>query len=193
MYFCVHRRLAPPVWRGHVHPAFRRERDVPRHIHRALSLAHVDGICVGVVDAERRSVTPPVNASRRLWTTSCATVPTRRCRWCTSRLSWADTTPSALRVRSHGGRSGRRVVIVVASPGDLLRDDDFNRVTATCWSDPGAIDARNLDAHLAAYPYDYVLYEPKLCRTLKVTCPRGASFVGSLSGALPSSIISAGG
>lgn len=47
---------------------------------------------------------------------------------------------------------------------------------ATCWSDPGAIDARNLDAHLAAYPYDYVLYEPKLCRTLKVTCPARSKF-----------------
>ena len=47
---------------------------------------------------------------------------------------------------------------------------------ATCWSDPGTVDARTLDAHLAAYPFDNVLYSPKLCPTLKVTCPARSKY-----------------
>ena len=47
---------------------------------------------------------------------------------------------------------------------------------ATCWSDPGTVDARTLDAHLAAYPFDNVLYAPKLCPTLKVTCPARSKY-----------------
>jgi len=47
---------------------------------------------------------------------------------------------------------------------------------ATCWSDPGAVTSHNLDAHLEAYPFDYVLYVPKPCPTLGFTCPARSKF-----------------
>ena len=45
-----------------------------------------------------------------------------------------------------------------------------------CFSDPGTVNAYTLDAQLATYPHDHVLYEPKICPTLGVTCPARSKF-----------------
>jgi palmitoyltransferase len=47
---------------------------------------------------------------------------------------------------------------------------------AVCFSDPGVVDAYTLDAQLAAYPHDHVLYKPKTCPTLGVTCPARSKY-----------------
>ena len=45
-----------------------------------------------------------------------------------------------------------------------------------CWSDPGVINASNLEAHYRAHPFDGVLYRPKECPTLGVTVPARSKF-----------------
>ena len=47
---------------------------------------------------------------------------------------------------------------------------------AVCFSDPGTVDAHTLDAQLATYPHDHVLYKPKICPTLGVTCPARSKY-----------------
>ena len=47
---------------------------------------------------------------------------------------------------------------------------------AVCFSDPGVVDAHTLDAQLATYPHDHVLYKPKTCPTLGVTCPARSKY-----------------
>jgi len=58
-------------------------------------------------------------------------------------------------------------VLMLASIGTWL---------ATCWSDPGAVHAGNLAAHLQAYPFDGVMYTPKECPTLGRANPPHACF-----------------
>lgn len=36
------------------------------------------------------------------------------------------------------------------------------------FANPGVITKENVDAYLELYPYDYVLYSPKECTTLKI-------------------------
>ena len=47
---------------------------------------------------------------------------------------------------------------------------------AVCFSDPGIVDAHTLDAQLATYPHDHVLYKSKTCPTLGVTCPARSKY-----------------
>lgn len=47
---------------------------------------------------------------------------------------------------------------------------------AVCFSDPGVVNAHTLDAQLATYPHDNVLYKPKTCPTLGVTCPARSKY-----------------
>jgi hypothetical protein len=36
------------------------------------------------------------------------------------------------------------------------------------FSDPGRVTAENVKGHCRIYPYDYLLYQPKVCRTCKI-------------------------
>jgi hypothetical protein len=47
---------------------------------------------------------------------------------------------------------------------------------ATCFSDPGTVTAANVEEHLAKYPFDGLLYTPKRCRTMRITCPARSKF-----------------
>jgi len=46
----------------------------------------------------------------------------------------------------------------------------------TCFSDPGVVTAANVERHLACYPFDGLLYSPKRCPTMRLSCPPRSKF-----------------
>ena len=62
-----------------------------------------------------------------------------------------------------------------------------------CWSDPGVINASNLEAHYCARPFDGVLYRPKSAPPWASPSRRGASSVTRPNDGWQSSITTADG